>query len=351
MRALDLLHRWTGGMIGLVLAILGLTGAILIHKEEWIALPHAHDPLRPDVASVAAATERLLALPGKAQAIVYASDRLGLHQLRYGKGAGLYADQDGAVVARWASQWGRPELWLFDLHHHLFSGDAGESVIGAAALCAILFVVSGSILWWRTRRTFRFRLWPKRLSRPAIIMHHRDLGVMAAPLLLLSALTGAMMVFQPVAALVVAPFTAPAQVKAALAPPKVLAGPLAARPNWTVMIATAHAQFPRAQFRILSLPRKPGDPVTIRLKQPEEWLPNGRTYAVFDGATGRLLAAKDGNAAPTGAWVFNGAYPLHAAKVGGFAWRLVMTCSGLALTLLGSLAVWSFWLRQLRALR
>lgn len=36
MRTLDLLHRWGGGL-------LGLTGAILVHKEEWIAPLHAGD--------------------------------------------------------------------------------------------------------------------------------------------------------------------------------------------------------------------------------------------------------------------------------------------------------------------
>jgi len=38
----------------------------------------------------------------------------------------------------------------------------------------------------------------------------------------------------------------------------------------------------------------------------------------------------------------------HAAKVGGFGWEIAMTLSGLALTLLGSLAVWSFWFRRNR---
>jgi uncharacterized iron-regulated membrane protein len=124
--------------------------------------------------------------------------------------AGAYADQAGNIVTRWQSQWERPELWIFDLHHHLFSGDVGETIIGVAGLAAILFVVTGAILWWRTRRTFKFRLWPKRLSRPAIVMQHRDLGIVVAPLLLLSAVTGTMMIFKPFAAIVVRPSRRPA---------------------------------------------------------------------------------------------------------------------------------------------
>ena len=345
MRTLDLLHRWTGGLIGLVLALLGLTGTILVHKHAWIGLPHAGDPQAGDLAIVATATERLLAEPG-AGGIIYASRDFGLHQLRFADGAGLYADQAGDVVSRWSSQWDRPELWLFDLHHHLLTGDVGETVIGTAGLAALFFTISGAILWWRTRSTFRLRLWPKRLSRPAIVTHHRNLGIVVAPLIVLSALTGTMMVFRPVGEAVVAPLTGYGAVSRSLTPPKVVAGPLAERADWSAMLAEARRRYPDGEFRILTLPRKPGEPVTLRMRRAAEWLPNGRTTLWFDGATGRLLAHRDALAMPAGAQAFNLAYPLHAAKVGGLAWRLVMTVSGVALTLLGTLAVWSFWFRR-----
>lgn len=345
MRTLDLLHRWTGAIVGLLLAILGLTGAILVHKDDWIGLPHAGDPLRSETAVVGAATARIMADPA-AQGVIYASERLGLHQTRTAGGSGAYYDQSGEQVTRWASQWERPELWIFDLHHHLFTGEIGETVAGIAGLCALFFVISGVILWWRTRRTFKLRLWPRRLSRPAIVMQHRDLGIVVAPLLFLSALTGTMMLFKPVGAVVVAPFSSPSAVRASISPPKVESGPLARDLDWTAMLTAARTVFPRADFRILSLPRKPGEPITLRMKQPEEWLPNGRTYIMFDAATGKVLATRDANAAPTGAKVFNAAYPLHAAKIGGLPWRLVMTLSGLAMAMLGSLTVWSFWFRR-----
>lgn len=351
MKLLDLIHRWTGGIVGLVLAVMGLTGAILVHEESWLMLPHAGDARIADPAVIGAATEKLFAAEPKAQSILYASDRFGLHQLRLPGGAGAYADQAGNVVTRWQSQWERPELWIFDLHHHLFTGDVGETIIGVTGLAAILFVVSGAILWWRTRRTFKFRLWPKRLSRPAIVMQHRDLGIVVAPLLLLSAVTGTMMIFKPFAAIVIAPFGAPGAALAANAPPKPKSGPLAAHPDWRAIVAAAHARFPDAQIRILALPRKPGDPIAIRMKRAAEWLPNGRSTLAFDAGDGRLLAAKDALALPAGTQVFNGAYPLHAAKVGGIVWRLVMTVSGLALMLLGSLTVWTFWFRRPRQKR
>lgn len=348
MKLLDTLHRWTGGLIGLVLALLGLSGTILLHKNAWIGVPHAGDPLRTDLATVAAATERLMARPDAPQGIIYAHDGFGLHQLRYGlgDGAGFYADQSGTEVARWASQWERPELWIFDFHHHLFTGDVGEWVSGIAGIAALFFIVSGAILWWRTRRTFQFRLWPKRMSRPAIMLHHRDLGIVVAPLLLLTVVTGTMMLFRPFALMVVAPFGSVAATQKALEPPKYKGGPLAAKPDYTAMLTEARRRFPGAEFRILSLPRKAGDPISLRMRQQAEWLPNGRTTLWFDAATGRVLGARDALAMPAGAQAFNIAYPLHSAKVGGLPYRLLMSLSGLAMMTLGSLAVWSFWFRR-----
>lgn len=351
MKTLDLLHRWTGGLIGLVLLVLGLSGTILIHRDAWVMLPHADDAQMQATPTIIAATEQMMADPAaRPSAISFATDSLGLNRLSFGREAGAYADQAGNIVTHWDGAWERPELFLFDLHHHLLAGETGEIVAASAGLCGLFFVISGVILWWRTRRTFEFRLIPKRLSRPAILRHHRDLGIVFAPLLALVMFTGTTMVFRPVTALVLGP-SAPATIEASFKAPEAQVGALADKPDWAAMIGTARRLYPDAEIRILSLPRGPGKPITLRMKQPEEWLPNGRTTLWFAPDTGRLIEARDALKLPGAAQAFNTFYPLHAAKVGGLAYRLVMTLVGLALSLLGSLAVWSFWFRRNRTAR
>lgn len=346
MKTLDLLHRWAGGLIGLLLALLGLSGAILVHKDAWVNVPHASAPLMSDTAAVAAAVSRLMASPdNRPTSITFASDNFGLHKLSFPNDAGAYASQAGQIITQWSSPWDRPELWLFQFHHYLFAGEVGEWVIGLAGLCGLFFVISGIVLWWRTRKTFEFRLLPKRLSRPSILRHHRDLGIVAAPLLLMSLYTGVTMVFTPTAALVLGP-AAPSTIAAALKPPAPIDAKLADQYDWSAMLHTARARFPSAEFRILSLPRKDNGLITIRMKQPEEWLPNGRTTLYFAADTGRLVEARDAMKLPAQARGFNMLYPLHAGKVGGLPYRLVATLSGLVLTLLGSLAFWTFWFRR-----
>lgn len=346
LKTLDLLHRWTGGVIGLLLALMGLSGAILVHRDAWVSLPHAQDAQVTDTAQVAATVTRIMEDPnGQPTGIIFANPNFGLHRLSYKGDAGAYVDQAGNVVTRWQSQWERPELWIFDFHHHLFAGDSGEVVIGIAGLCGLFFVISGTILWWRTRKTFAFRLWPRRMTRSAIGRQHRDLGIVVAPLLLLSLYTGVTMVFRPTAALVLGP-SAPALIDRSLKAPKPTGAKLAKHLDWGAMIRTARARFPDAEFRGLSMPRKDSGLITLRMKQPAEWLPNGRTTFYFAADTGKLVEARDALALPAQVRGYNLLYPLHAAKVGGLAYRLVMTVSGLALTLLGSLTVWAFWFKR-----
>lgn len=332
MKLLSVVHRWAGGFIGLLLALLGLTGAILVWEGEWITLPGSGDPVVEDVAKLAAITQAAVS-EGRLSRITFASDEIGLHQLVYADGSGAYVRQNGLVVDRWTSQWDRPELWLFELHHRLFAGETGEIVTGVAGIAGLLFVVTGTILWWRSRRAFRPRLLPTRLAPGPIVGHHRDLGLMAAPLLTVSMLTGLLMLFAPMRTMLLGVEQRPKET-IAVAP-----GQSAAR-----VLALAESRFPRAELRRVTLPARPGEPIAVRLRQAFEWTPHGRTQVsvAADGA----VTIEDAAVANRSASLSEKVYPLHAAKVGGLAWKIAITASGIALAILGSLAMWSFWTRR-----
>ena len=346
MRLIDLLHRWTGGFIGLLLALLGLSGAILVHRRWWVMLPHVRDAQDQSTSQLAATTERLMTSAAThPRTITFADRDFGLNRLTFKGTAGAYTDQSGNIVTTWSSQWERPELWLFDLHRRLLAGDIGETIVGLAGLVGIAFVITGTLLWWRTRKTFFFRLLPKRLSRPAIIRHHRDFGIVLAPLLLLSFVTGTLLIFRPLTVLAFGP-GAPAAIKAMLAPPKKGAVELGPALDWAAMVKEARVRFPDAEVRSLSLPTKQRGVITLRMRQPEEWVPGGRTVAWFDPSNGQMIAARDARSLPREARAYNLLLALHAAEVGGLIYRLVMTASGLALMILGSFTVWTFWFKR-----
>lgn len=335
MKLLSAVHRWTGGFLGFLLALLGLTGAILVWEGYWVQLPGADDRLAENVQSIAAIGNRAAA-QGEISRITFASEELGLHQVTYANGGGAYVRQTGEVVDRWSSEWQRPELWLFDLHHHLFMGETGETLTGLAGVAGLLFVITGMFLWWRSRRNFRLRLWPKRLAPGPIVAHHRDLGIVTAPLLLLSLATGVLMIFDDAREFVLGKELRPKEAMQATASSHALIS----------MLERAKARFPNAQLRRISLPREPGQPLTIRLRQPSEWTPNGRTQLTFDARTGALLGVEDALNSNRAAFISEKLYPVHSAKVGRLGLKLLMSLSGLVLFALGAFTTYSFWGRR-----
>lgn len=331
MAFLATLHRWAGATIGLILIVMGLSGIALVWEGEWIGLPGADDPVVASPASLATTVEVASAHHEGLTRITFASDEISLHQAAYSDGSGAYFDQSGAIVDQWGGIWGRPELWIFDLHHYMFAGDAGEVVVGVAGLAGVLFVVSGAILWWRTRKTFVFRLWPKRMTRSAIIRQHRDLGIVVAPALFLTMLTGSAMIFEPVSAALVSPF--PVRSSETLVSNECITGN-----SWQEAFGFAERTFPHSEVRRLQFA---DGQLTLRLRQPFEWTPNGRTYVQIDKNGAISIDAPDGSLDQQS--IAEKFYPIHSGKVGGFFWKAVLTLTGLSLIVLGALAVASFW--------
>lgn len=349
MQVIDFLHRWIGGTVGLLLALLGLSGVALVHRYSWIMLPHAGDTGPQSAERVAVLAQAVMTHgASRPRSILFAGEEFGLSRLTWPGSGGAYVDWAGNAVARWDSAWGRPELWLFEFHHYLFAGDTGKTATGIAGLAGFALVLMGVILWWRTRKSFEFRLWPKRMSRPAIVRQHRDLGILLAPLLLLSLVTGTTLIFRPITNILFGP-GANTVIQAALDDPAAPSGVIGPDLDWHEMILAAHARYPDAEIRALILPAKPGAPIAIRMRRPFEWLPNGRTMMWFAPATGQVIGTRDAATLPWQAKAFNLVYPLHSASGTGLIHRLLMTVSGLGLALFGSLAVWTFWFRRPRA--
>lgn len=340
MKLLSLLHRWTGGFVGVVLAVIGLSGTALLWEDNWILLDGANDAPASSPAELAKAIEVAIQTAPGLSRITFAGEEIGLHQAIYSDGSGAYIAQDGTVIDRWSGVWERPELWLFDLHHYLLMGEVGKTITGALGIILLAFTITGAILWWRTRKTFRFRIWPARYTASAIVRHHRDLGVVASPLLLIAAATGTMMVFPAISSALLSPI-ATADAKPELPTDS---ASISESTDWTSVMANAQSVYPSATARRLMMPATLGQPIAIRFRQNFEWTPNGRSYAWVAPDTAAIVAKDDPARGDTASAVVEKFYPIHAAKVGGILWRISMTFAGLALVLLGLFASWSFWL-------
>ncbi|PKP80030.1 MAG: peptidase [Alphaproteobacteria bacterium HGW-Alphaproteobacteria-18] len=333
-------HAWAGAVLSLLIAVLGLSGALLVFRKDYLraVFPQAREPISLAPESLGPVIDRIEAAYGP-QGLQYVSlgdPDFGLHKAVLRDGGGAYLDAGGETVARWTKN-GRPEEWLFDLHHYLLAGNTGKLIAGAAGGAAILLAITGLIIVWPTLRMFAWRIWPKSALRRDLLAQHRDLGVIFALPILLIVFTGFSMVYSgPVRAVLKAVTFTPAEAPSE----RPAAGP--GTTDWTATLTAAQTAFPGAVPRLASPPRAEGAPASLRLRQPGEWHQNGRTYVMMDPATNRPLATEDGRALPRADRVFNALYPLHSAGIGGRLYDLLSFLTGLALAVLGLAGTWTF---------
>lgn len=323
------LHLWLGLGIGLVFALVALSGTVLVFQRELLLAAHpelAAQPL-PDPTQRGDALARIVAewsprglrgleLPSPALPvwIVYAED--GWHYLAPADGRLLLTrtpDRD------WL-------LWLRDLHTHLLAGHAGEQALGIAGLIALCLLGSGLYLWWPRRaafgRSLRLHANPPPLRW---LSWHRSPGALLLPLLLLVTATGTAMVYYgPTRAALRALFgDAPEP-----SPPPVLA-PRPDPTDWNAVLTAAERALPDATLRRLAPPAPEDAHIVFRARLPAEWHPNGRSLIWVDPYTASVVQRHDATSQGAGARLSETIYPLHGGFVGGPGWKLAVAASGL----------------------
>ena len=345
MRLLRTAHAWAGAVLCILLAVLALSGTLLVLKADYLRLtfPEARQPLDLSPQRLGATISVIeTQLAGEGISYVSVADQnASLHKVVFKDGGGAYVSQDGAVVDRWTKN-GRVEEWLFDLHHYLLAGNTGKLIAGVAAVAAVLLIISGLVIVWPALRVFAWRGWPQSGKRQHLLANHRDLGVIfAAPLLVLT-VTGASLVFSEQARALMA--FLPTDNGQFVAVGEAQDGDV----NWPRVFEVAKTQFPDAVPRIVSWPRADRKSASLRVRREAEWHQNGRTYLYFNPATDALVGAQDALKLDTRERVFNTFYPLHSAGVGGRLYDLVSFASGLVLAALGCIGCWTFLTKKRR---
>jgi uncharacterized iron-regulated membrane protein len=332
MGAIRTLHAWAGTALAILAVVFGLSGSLLVVEDDWIraTVPAARAEADLDPVRLGAALDRLEAAEPGLTSVVLPGGAVGAHRLYLADEGFGYADADGAVVDRWRGA-ARAETWIFDLHHELLAGHTGKLVAGGAGLALTLMILTGLVVWIPSWRASGWRVWPRSGARRELIGSHRNLGLIFAVPLFVFSLTGAAIVFHG---------TTQALLGGAPKPPTPVVG--SGDVDWTRALADAQARFPEATPRMAIRPAAAGKPATIRLKQPGEWHPNGRTTATIDPATSRVVATSDANALPRGIRAYNAFYPLHASSVGGWLYDAMTVLSGLAMAGLGAVGAWAF---------
>lgn len=348
-RFLVTLHLWLGLTIGLVWALQGLTGALLVFHRE-LDRPAATVSAGP-MAPIETILARAEAAAGAPVTMLNVADGGGdlLHAsytradgsrrvLRIEAASGrVLADRD--ADAGWR--------WLYELHEDLRLHDSGSTLIGISGLVLLSAALTGLWLGWPRRGSWRaaFRPGQWRTARQRLYGWHRMAGLLVTLALVIVPLSGAAMAFSGSLRPWLARHAGFEQ------PPKAPPGLPPRRIAPETAVAIAQARFPDAGFVRLTLPSEKSPVYFVRLLRPGEvraW--SGTTSVTIDPADGRLLHAYDALSAPVANRLYDAAFSLHNGEVAGPVGRLLVLLAGLALPALyvtGLLA----WAKKRRARR
>lgn len=342
MGVLRTLHAWSGAALSLVLILIGLSGAVLVLREDIIrlAVPEAREaPVRTPQALGAVLESVERRHPGTARAFIASGPDYGLHRVYRSDGAENLSQRGEEVRSGVMDATGA----LADFHQDLFAGEAGHMLVGVSGIAAVILALTGLVIWAPAWRSFRVRLWPTSGRRSELVSVHRNLGVLFAVPVILFCGTGAAIVFGEISGKVLSRALPQATAPAHSIPPAGV-GDI----DWPRALAAAQARFPDGDVRLVYWPGWPGGPATVRLAQPGEWLEPDQAVVLIDPATSDVLFSADREGMPAGMVVQRAFDPIHAATVGGRLYDALAALSGLALAGLGGLGLWSFVIKPRR---
>lgn len=353
------IHLWLGLSVGILFALLGLTGSALVFYVEIDAALH------PEIRSTVPAPGWASPVWDRALGTVQsawperhgewrfeASDAgVGIsarysNEGHHGPRAMVWLSPDGGQILR-QEQWGQYLMtWLYDLHMDLLAGETGRQIAGWSGIAMLVLLLTGLAAWW-PRGSWRKALAFKRTAAPLRRLHdlHKLAGLIGLVLLLLLVGTGVMLALPDEKNWVLERTVAPID-----AAPRTRSVPSGASPLPLLrLLAVAHRAVPDAKLVWIEVLGEHDGPVRFRVQVPGDPSPRfPRSYLHVDRYSGTLLAKVDYRQASASTTINTWLHPLHDASIGGLPVRVLAVLIGLmpAFLLVTGLLHWRRRLRQ-----
>ena len=350
MRLLAAIHRWLGALAAVLVLVIAGSGALLLFADDYYRwrLPELRGQATdPAISATAIATvAKAVGTGGGTIAMPTTTLPAFIRYLPDG-GRALHAADDGHLIAEW-TVWQSLPGFAFDAHAHLLAGEPGHWLVGVVGASLILMLLSGLWLWWPRRRQLALRQWlPRRSTSAALLRSHVAQGVLISLGIAFMGFSGIALVFDGAAQSSLNALFGkhgpdrPDPIRISTIGPST---PI----DWAKTLNSTKAAFPEAALRMIRLPSAPGQPLQLRLRQPQELHPNGRTYLLLDPRNGRTLQRIDATRLGLGPQLYNSLYPLHAGKTGWTGHRLSLLVIAVVLSWVSFSGLWLFVRRQRR---
>ncbi|MDR6626904.1 PepSY domain-containing protein [Caulobacter segnis] len=338
-------HLWLGLSIGVLFAILGLTGSILVFYTTL------DDALHPEISLSGAAPPPCWEHVLQTARTTY-PDKKGPWRFEVtGSGGDIPAryyapperagrafapmmvwfSADGARVLR-KDYWGDYAVtWIYDLHHRLLMGEVGARILGWSGTAMLALLISGLVAWWPRPGTLVKALRIKRNTSPIRRLYdaHKLVGLGSMGLLVLLTVTGIMLAMPKECMAVLKPVLGPAS------PPSAIDTSAPFRPETRISvdraIAAAHTALPCAELVWIEAPAVDHGVYRLRMRvtgDPSPRFPH--SFVWVSPASGRVLAISDARQGNSHDQVLHWIHPLHDGSAGGLPARMLALLMGLA---------------------
>jgi len=373
-RTLVNIHLWLGVTLGVIGALLGITGSVLVFDDAidahfnpqryavsgpQLALPYADYIQRAAQAVAGRARPMGMQLPDTDGGPVVVNARpaaqgvQGFYRVYIDPPTGRVLDvaEAGGLLG-----------WIHQFHGSLMLRDyGGRAMVGIVGIAMLISALSGIYLWWPPRNQ-----WPRALGfRPGIGLLrnlHYCFGFYGSLVLALLAFTGIYIafpdagraiagVFGPVSAPLPRPTPQP-QVRAEQKPAVPRPQAEARSPTITLdqAVAAARALRPDSAVVSIGLPAGPKGSYRITMREPGDPLQNngGSTAILIDPRSGEIQRHIDPSTRTPADTFLAWLRPLHTGEALGIGGRVVVCIVGLLPPLLVTTGT-LMWLRQRRS--
>jgi len=358
-------HRWLGVGLGLWFMAVGLTGALLVWRDEldaWLNpqwfravasgpaldVQALADKLRDEQGLTRIERIRLPRAPGE---VFRVQLRAGASRVESGRLEAFVDPASGALLGTRSLEkvsFAREHALrnLYELHRNLLLGEPGSNVVGIAGLLLMTSAVSGLVVAWPRAGAHWRRLvgvsWRANATRLLFDLH-RSWGVLIALVLLLATATGATLVYLNYVRDLVSRVS---RVEPIPVLPFLRAGRDAAALDLGELQERVQAAFPTHRVVELRLPERGLTGVTFQLHRAGDVHRLGDTIAWFHPFSGELLAERSARTRSAGESFMHWLLPLHVGSAFGSAGLVAMCLAGLSPLLLVCSGLWVWWRKR-----
>jgi uncharacterized iron-regulated membrane protein len=338
------LHTWGGLSAGLFIAVVCLTGSVIVFRSEieLASSPHGK-AVGPSVELDALARQVNHAIPGahirRVRFPANAGDPFVVQIDAKGKQESVVCEAStGRVLGKLNTAF---VSWLIDLHRNLLVGKTGRKAVGVVGAFLFTLAASGMLLWLLGTR--KWKSWisvrPQGSSRRFHFELHRATGLWSFSFLTLVSFTGIGLVYSDafrIAIQKIAP--GPPPVKA----PKV--SKAASKPLRTLdeYLRVGAAAMPDGTPSELRLPEGEKGPVDLRLRRAGDLSQDGN-HVYLEASTGRVLTVSILAKQPLATRIFAAFSPLHYGEFGGIPVKSVWALFGLMPSILLVTGFMTWW--------